>query len=403
MPKIAKTLTDHRIKLLRPESGQAGWSDIGDGGCRGLMLRLSPRGEKVWALRVLINGKRSRHLLGGYPAVTLAEARQRAIAYQAGARDGARPAELDARREAEAMTVSIAHARYIDALRNGLSARTVKLKEGMFVDHIKPIAGMRLLRKVRRADVVEVVDKVRAKGLAVQANRVFSELMALLRWAEQRGLIDGVPSFQKFKTKERHRARTLTDPEIKAVWTIADDLGDLTRDFLRLLLLTGQRRDEVRLMTWEEVDLDAELWTIPAARYKTRVVQAVALSPAALKILRARWTPDASGYVLPGRKASQPFNGAASAMRRLRKVLLRGGDFTIHDLRRTCRTGLARLGVDELTAELVIGHRPQGLLKVYDQHARMDERRDALGRWAGCVLTMADEIGDNVVPIRGNA
>ena len=403
MPKIAKTLTDYRVKSLRPENGQVGWLDVGDGGCRGLMLRLSPRGEKVWALRVLINGKRSRHLLGGYPTVTLAEARQRAIAYQAGARDGARPAELDARREAEAMTVSVAHARYIDALRSSLSPRTLKLKEGMFQDHIEPVAGMRLLRKIRRADVVEVVDAVRSKGLPVQANRVFSEFMAMLRWAEQRGFIEGVPSLSKFKTKEQHRARTLTDGEVEAVWTHAGHMGSLTGDFLRLLMLTGQRRDEVRLMSWREIDLATGLWTIPAARYKTRADQAVPLTEPVLAILRARWTEGAAGYVLPGRKPGTPFNGAASAIRRLRLAFPRSGDFTLHDFRRTCRTAMSRLGVDDLTAELVIGHRPQGIQKVYDHYARMDERRDALRRWADYVLSVAGERGANVVSFKVNA
>jgi integrase len=373
------------------------------------MLRLSPRGEKAWALRLTVNRKREMHTLGGYPAVSLSEARRRADGYQAEARDGARPAELDARREAEAMTVAAAHARYVDALRNSLSSRTIDLKEGMFADHIEPLAGTRLVQKIRRADVVEVVDAVRSKGLAVQSNRVFSEFMALLRWAEQRGMVDGVPTFRKFKTKEQHRGRTLTDGEIKLVWCLAVDLGELTRDFLRLLMLTGQRRDEVRLMAWDEIDLDTGLWTIPAERYKTKVVHAVALSAAALEVLRARWTERSAGtdtnggYVLPGRKPGKPFNGAASSIRRLRLALPRGGDFTIHDFRRTCRTGLSRLGVDDLTAELVIGHQPQGLKKVYDHYERMDERREALRRWAEYVLSVAGERGDNVVPITVNA
>jgi len=184
------------------------------------------------------------------------------------------------------------------------------------------------------------------------------------------------------RAKEQVRRRTLTDGEISAVWRVASDLGSLTGDFLRLLLLTGQRRDEVRLMTWAELDMEAELWSIPAARYKTGIAHSVPLSSQAMTILRSRWSVDAQGYVLAGREEGKPFNGAASAIRRLRKELGSKADFTLHDIRRTVRTGLSRLGVDEATAEMVIGHVPQGIIKVYDQHDRLDERREALKRWA---------------------
>ena len=404
MPKISSPLTDNRVKEATPKRGQSRWREIFDGGCQGLRLRISPRGEKVWAVRTTVNGRRVSHTLGAYPAVTLADARTRARSYHASSREGAAPAEIDARRAAENLTLTSAHAAYVTAVEGGLRPQTVKLKKGIFADHIEPVASGRLLRKIRRADVIEIVDAVRAKGLAVQANRVFSEIMAMLRWAEQKGYIVGVPSFHKFKTREQPSDRTLADAEVGDVWRMVADLGELTRDFVRLLLLTGQRRDEVRLMSWDEIDLDAGLWTIPAARYKTRTDQCVPLSQPALEILRARLpkTPKGAakpkGYVLVGRDGN-PFNGAASAMRRLRSALPGKADFSLHDLRRTCRSRLSRLGVDAVTAELVIGHAPQGMVRVYDRYDRLDERKDALTRWADFILSVAGERGDNVVAL----
>jgi len=399
MPKIATPLTDYVVRTLKPQRGAKSWREVSDGGCRGLMLRLSPRGEKKWAVRATSGGERRLATLGAYPALGLADARQKAAEYLSHMRGGLRAEDLDARLNAESMTLVDLYVRYIKAVQVSLAARTITTKEAMFRAHIEPVAGKRLIRAIRRADVVEVVEAVRMKGLMIQSNRVFSEFMALLRWAEQKGFIGSVPSFHKFKLKEQSRGRTLTEPEIKTFWCHSNDLGLLTRDFLRLLLLTGQRRDEVRLMSWEELDLDNALWKIPSARYKSRHDQVVPLSKPVLAILQAHRSEGATGYVLSGRTKGNPFNGAASAMRRLRKALPRGGDYTLHDLRRTCRTGLSRLGVDEQTAELVIGHRPQGIVKTYDIHHRLEERREALKRWAEYVLSVAGEGRKNVVPL----
>jgi len=398
---MAKRLTDSVVSRLKPKLDQTGWLEVPDRNCRGLLLRLSPRGEKVWAVRFMVNGRRSRHAMGGYPTVSLSEARERTRRYRSASRDGESAEAVDARERARTMAVTDAYAEYVAALAGDkvIRASTKTLKEGMFEAHIKPTIGETRICSIHRAQVLEVVAGVADEDgnpLPVQKNRVFSEVMAFLRWCEQKGYVDGVPSIRKRDlrafgaAKEQARRRTLTDAEICACWRVAGDLGDLSRDFMRLLLLTGQRRDEVRLMTWDEVDLDQALWTIPASRYKTRVDHAVPLSAAALDMIRARWTDGATGYVLAGRKDGKPFNGAASTVRRLRADLVKRAAFTLHDLRRTVRTGMARLGVDDETAELVIGHLPQGVRKVYDLYDRLSERRDALERWAQFVTNLQD-------------
>lgn len=403
MPKIAAPLTDNVVKSARPEKNQSGWRDLADGGCRGLMLRIGPRGEKTWAIRLTVNARRTMQTIGGYPTVSLPEARRRAGEYLAAAKDGASPEELDAKKKAETLSVTAAHYEYLSAIRGSLRPGTIALKEGMFVDHIDPAIGKRLLRTIRRSDVIDVVGQVAAKGFPVQANRVFAEVMALLRWSEAKGYVEGVPSIRKRDlrthgaSKEQPRSRTLTDEELRAAWVAVDGIGDLTGDFLRLLILTGQRRDEVRLMAWEEIDLARSIWTIPARRYKTHIDHVVPLSRQALAILKARHAKNVVGYVLRGRKEGQPFNGAVSALRRLRKTVEGAGDFTLHDIRRTVRTGLSRLGVDGETAELVIGHVPQGIQRVYNLYNRLSEREAALQTWADMVERLATMDGLNIV------
>ena len=399
MPKIAKPLTDYVIKTLKPSRGQKGWREISDGGCRGLLIKLSPRGELVWAMRLTVNGNRVYHTVGGYPAVSLSEARKRVSAYISRARDGSSPEETDARLQAETLTVSATHALYIQAMKNSLAKNTIALKEAMFRDHILPVAGKRLIRKIRRADVVEIVEFVKSKGMKIQANRVFSEFMAMLRWAEQRDYIDGVPSFNKFKTKEQPRRRTLTGEELGVLWEVSKDIGKLSGDFIRLLILSGQRRDDVRLMRWDEIDMKSCTWTIPADRYKTRMTHVVPLSTPIMKVLHARNKEGVTGFVLAGGDQEKPFNGASSALRRLRAKSNISENFTLHDFRRTCRSGLSRLGVDDVTAELVIGHIQQGMQKVYDQYDRIDERTEALQRWGSDVISVVGESDDNIVPM----
>lgn len=366
-----------------------------------MMLRLSPRGEKVWAVRVVVNKQRQYQTIGAYPAVTLAEARKRVAEYISSARESISPESLNAKKRAESKTLAEAHHEYVEAVRSSLKTRTVTGKLAMFRDHIAPVAGNRLLRKIRRADIVEVVDSVRRKEFPTQGNRVLSEFMALLHWAEEREWIDGVPTVRRktVGTRERPRDRTLFDNEIKELWKISSQIGELSGDFLRLILLTGQRRDDVRLMVWDEIDLNTATWGIPGARYKTGIDHVVPLSSAATDILTRRLSDDATGFVLAGREQGKPFAGQASVLRRVRKKM--DATFTLHDLRRTCRTRMSRLDVDERTAEAVLGYLPSGIQQTYDRYDRLDEKRDALNRWAEHILMVAGERGGNVVPIAG--
>ena len=127
-----------------------------------------------------VAGRRPRHTIGGYPAVSLAEARKRAGEYLSAARDGLSAEMVDAKTRAQKMTVTEAH-------RDSCSCRChstndhKEAKEGMLVDHIEPVIGARLIRLIRRDDFLGVVEAVTRKGHPVQANRVFSEIMALLK------------------------------------------------------------------------------------------------------------------------------------------------------------------------------------------------------------------------------
>lgn len=399
MPSV---LTDAVVANMRPRKDQSAWKDISDGACRGLCLRISPQGEKVWAIRLDVGGRRVRHTLGAWPTLGLGKARERAREYLSAARECTLPAQVDARLKAASLTVTAAHADYLSAMASAIREGTVRRKRDMFAQHIGPEIGKRVVGTIRKVDIVSVVESVTAKGYRVQANRVYSEVMAFLRWCEQKDYVAGVPSLRRKDVrkvgaaKEVARDRTLSDSELRAVWGLTGSMGPLTGDFARLLLLTGQRLDEVREMTWTEIDLEAATWTIPGTRYKTGRDHVVPLSSATLAILKARWVEGAAGYVLAGTKEGQAFNGHASAMKRLRKKM--GLDdqaadvFTWHDFRRTVRSGMSRLGVDDRTAEMVLGHLPQGIVRTYDRYNRLAEKREALEKWAVHVQRITGQI-----------
>lgn len=388
---MGRALTDSSIHGLRPEQGQKGWRTISDAGCRGLALRISPTGEKAWAVRVIIGAKRCYHTLGGYPTVSLAEARSRARGYLSASRDEISPEQFDARDRAKKLTITIAHGEYLSAIGPTLRPSTIRLKRDMLRQHIHPVLGHRLLTTIRSADVSSLVTAIVAKGFRAQANRAYSELMAFLRWCEQKEYVPGIPSIKRRDmrilgaAREQPRRRTLTESEIIELWAVAQDIGSLTGDFIRLILLTGQRVAEVRGMKWEEINLRDRLWTIPGSRYKTGIDHVVPLSAPLISLLHARWRENETGFILRGREGGA-FNGQAAAMRRVRKKMGERADFTWHDLRRSMRSGLSRLGIDERTAEMTIGHLPQGMIKTYDMHDRLTERRDAMERWASYVL-----------------
>jgi integrase len=181
----------------------------------------------------------------------------------------------------------------------------------------------------------------------------------------------------------------LTDDELRVILADPQDAFRFTRTAhaAMILLLTGQRRGELAAARWKEIDLRARTWTIPPENSKTGRGHLVPLSAAALEHFAAlRRLADGARYVMPDAEGKGPIEAKlltrsiARCLPRLKKLGVK--PFTLHDLRRTCRTGLARLGVRPDIAERVLNHAVGGVAGVYDVHSYQDEKRDALDRWA---------------------
>jgi integrase len=183
----------------------------------------------------------------------------------------------------------------------------------------------------------------------------------------------------------------LTDAELKALLTHQPSpRWDRLHRAINLLLLTGQRRGELALARWSEIDFDEALWRIPGERTKTGAATTVPLSAWAVEEFKAlKREAERSPFVFPleadRRKVADPKLLTRNLARAFEQRFLEIGIkevFTLHDLRRTCRTGLAKLKVPPHIAERVLNHAQEKIAGTYDVHEYIDEKREALNRWA---------------------
>jgi integrase len=254
---------------------------------------------------------------------------------------------------------------------------------------------------VRRADINRVIDRSLGEGKLYMANRVHRTLQVLFKWAFSRGEIDENPCVGvRPPAKDRARDRTLSDAELKRIWEQLPILRFQGAAAIKLLLLTGQRLQEVVGAKWSEIDFERAVWTLPTNEpgrsKKRRSAHLVPLSNAAVSILAdLKKTNGAFSTVFEppaGRRDRAPTRNLVSgAKAQLDEALPGLPPWRTHDLRRTCRTGMGMLGVPVHVAELVLGHALTSIVATYDRYSYLAEKRDALDRWAAHVLRVVGE------------
>jgi integrase len=199
---------------------------------------------------------------------------------------------------------------------------------------------------------------------------------------------------RKTKAERLERpGRALEDWELPILWRAADGAGWPFGPYLQMLLLFGQRRSETSLMRWADVDLEAGEWRIPAEVTKSGRLHRVPLPPAAVAILRGLPRQARSPYVFPGRHGAM--TGWSKRLPRIYAATAKASmaPWTPHDLRRTMRSGLGRLGVDQTIAELLLNHAISGELRqIYDREEYVQARFEAAKRWADHVLAEVSRV-----------
>lgn len=509
-PKVE--LTDPFLKNLKPaEPGKR--YEIADTHVNGLRVRVGDEpirestnrrriGKAAQISFVLLarfppSTNPTRRTLGAFPAMCLADAREKAIGWKEDIRRGVDPAErqrderesaerLEAEAEAEriaaeeaeaarrANTFEAAAETYLRTVvigpETGIPIRKRELSplqrngpdvERAFRNVLIPRWGDRPITDIESTDIRALVNEKIAEGKKWRAHSLLSFLSAFFNWTLEDD-DDGNPqpygvtvnpcakiNRKKAIGKKKARDRVLSDAELPVFWAAAGKLGYPFGDLYRVLALTGARLNEVAEASWSELD-PALLGYIRATQAKGERFQWATVPDAARTLIvppeRMKGTnEEADAHAIPlsdavldiiatlpvgadgdfmfsttlGKLAVAGFSKAKAALDAKMLELMReaakeaGGDpvrvelrpFVIHDLRRTCRTGLSKIKVQTEIAELVLAHAQTGILKVYNCYDYLDEKRDALARWADhliAIVTPPDQpadAGGKVIPM----
>jgi integrase len=407
---LKKPLTDAALKKLLV-SPPAERHEVPDGKVAGLYLVHQPSGATSWALRYRADGASRKLTLGSFPALTLAQARRRAEEARgaiamgkdpAGDRRAAREA-AKAEKEAETDLVEVVVSQFIERYAKAHTRDWAESRRLLDRNVIARWQG-RKLSQIGRADIHNLLDAIIDRGSPIAANRVFAQLRLMCSWAVKRGIIASSPCEDvspPSSEKGRARERFLADDELRIVWGAADSLGWPFGPVVKLLMLTGARRDEVAQMRWSEVDLEARVWKLPAARAKNGRANEISLTDAALNILDGlpRFG-DRDGYIFTTTNGRVPVSGfnrakmqidAAIAELRSAEAEARGEEprpiepWVFHDLRRTAASGMASLGIGPHIVEAILNHKSgtvRGVAAIYNRYTYGPEKRAALAAWA---------------------
>lgn len=383
-----RALTDRLVKTVRPPA--SGRLAIPDAVLPGFELRVTAGGRKSFALRYRVAGRQERVTIGHYPALGLADAREEARGVLRAAEKGLNPADDKRARKAEVGprdTVRHVAADYIarHARRNTRSWRQTERLLHLYL--LPRLADVRL-EAVTRRQIRDLVDDVVDAGKAVQANRVLAAVHAMFAWAVEREIVDVNPAAGiKKPTREQARERVLAEAELRAIWQACEGLGYPAGPLVRLLILTGARRDEVRMMGWPEIDRERALWTIPAARAKNGRSHLLPLSRPALALVEALPRFEGCDWLFTTPRSSGPYANLIKPKRRLdRESGVEG--WTLHDLRRTVASGMGELGIPGETIARVLNHSEGAIAGVTARYNRADfteAKRQALEAWGAHV------------------
>lgn len=351
-------------------------------------LRIAESGRRTWQLMYRLDGKQRRLKLadvGGASPTNLEAARTLARDALQQVQTGIDPAAEKQQAKGEAATQrqpdTVASVvpefvkRYL-APKNKSWRETEKLLNR----HIVATWGERDITSISRRDVRDMLDGLVDRGFPIAANRTLATGRKLFNWAIEREITTTNPfAGVHAPGKETQRDRVLSDDELVKVWRAAEQAGGICGAFFRLLILLGQRREEIATMRWCDLDLDTRTWTLPRESTKADRAHEVPLPPLSIEVLTA--LPRFGTYVFSTTRGDKPISGFSKLKARI--VQSAGfGDWRVHDLRRTAATGMARLGVPSSTISKILNHAEGGVTRIYNRYAYDNEKRIALETWA---------------------
>src|SRR5215831_17373880 len=283
---MRRGLTVRAVEAMRPAAERR---EIADGFLPGLYLVVQPTGAKSWAVRYRHHGQPRKFTLGSFPAIDLKTARDLGAKALRAVAEGRDPGHERAQaRASQPDSIETVAAQFVERHCQRVNRpRTARETERLLRRNVLPRWRGRSVDSIARRDVLDVLDRVVDAGAPIEANRVLAATRKMFAWAVARDIIAASPcTGVKPPSPEQSRDRVLNDDELRSVWLAADQIGWPFGPLVKLLVLTGQRREEVGQMRWSELDIKKCLWVLPIGRTKTgQAAHEVPLSTAAIKIL----------------------------------------------------------------------------------------------------------------------
>lgn len=381
-----------------------------DGG--GLYLVVPKSGHPSWMLRYSSNKKRREMTIGKVIDLSLADARLEAATKMKQLREGVDP--LTQRQRAEQENIKTVNDLFHDWYPTLVKRlKHPKIPQRIYLKDIDPYIGNIKLNQVTARDIRSIISSINNSGRPTIANDALGYSKQLFNHAIKLDLMNYNPAsaftFRDAGGIENSKDRALSDEELIKFFSIARQHRESfsRSNYLACILLVslGVRKSELCEAQWDEFDLDKGLWHLPKSRSKTNVAFTIPLSPEVrawleeLKIIGF-----GSAYVFPSRRSSKkPHMGSDTLNRAITKLFGHEagkkkqppnvmGDmlhFTVHDLRRTCRTLLAKQGTQGHIAERCLNHKLKGIEGIYDQYDYLEERKEALYKLANTIHSIA--------------
>lgn len=368
-------------------------------------IRVRPEGPGTYTVVTRDIYKKQRWIkIGRADQMNIAEARDKARSVIKRVEEGQSPfPEPPSKPDSVADVVETYFKRSVE--KRGL--RTAGEKRRIIDTHVLPVWRERPFAAIGRSDIARLCDAVEDGHGSWVADTVLVELSSIARWYATRHdtyIPPFVASMKRVSGDDRERKRVLDDAEIRKVWAAASDASTYGA-LVRVLLLTGQRREKVATMKWRDLAPDGT-WTIATENREKNNPGKLLLPEAALAVIRTLPRFASNPHVFAASRGVGPIRHFAQAKAAFDKTC-GVSNWTLHDLRRTARTLMSRkdVGVARHVAELVLGHAIRGVEGIYDQHHYYKEKAEALSKLAAEIERIVNlpEPADNVRTMRRKA
>ena len=410
-----KVLTTRFVDAAKPRHNSAGdavRAEYPDAACPGLHLVVQPTGTRSWAFRFRrrTDRKNVKLTLGkaGDGGLSLAAARHAAAARRHRLEQGAvlvmpvTAVTPQSVRTGDKVETAVASFLELHVRRKNRIS-TARVTENIFNRIIVPAWRNRTIDSIRRRDIIDLVEDVAASGRGYHANRTCAVLSKFFAWLVARDALTFSPvTGVERPHKEKTRSRVLTDDELRVLWLACGHEG-ASGEAIRLMTLTGARRGEVGEMSRREVDQDHQLWNLPAERTKNGRPHTIPLSRQAWTLIGARPRFADCNFVFSADGKRAVNNWDEVKHRISAKAGITASSWRLHDLRRTCASGMQKLGISVPVVEKALNHVSgtfRGIVGVYQQHDYADEVAIALQRWADRVDEIVGGKPAKVVKLR---